>query len=161
MQTECSEDEQKWFVGYLWGIETFFSLKSTQGGVRFVGYLWGIETHHSFVKGDPALAFVGYLWGIETWSIEAVGWVKWAWVCRLPMRNWNNPFLLAPIPWKTVFVGYLWGIETCFRLHFVSPSWMVCRLPMRNWNSLKATNHLLILTFVGYLWGIETGDHTF
>ena len=153
MSYVCLEE----FVGYLWGIETGERNWACKGSPRFVGYLWGIETEFAspFRLSHPW--FVCRL-PMRNWNeTDFTRSLMLMLVCRLPMRNWNHDPYIKGDGFKSRFVGYLWGIET--RASGKTPTALgwVCRLPMRNWNKYEVLQQRRIQTaFVGYLWGIET-----
>ena len=144
------------FVSYLWGIETTGTRGGCRPGCAFVSYLWGIETaeggnrgmstkslYRTYEELKPVLRFRRLIAAVRL-------------VCIVPMRNWNNFFLIyrggrKPRLYRTyeelkqvraakeaagreVFVSYLWGIETGNTTRSDRACSSVCIVPMRNWN---------------------------
>jgi len=62
-------------------------------------------------------------------------------IFTLPMRNWNSRWILKGFFMSSVFLLYLWGIETsslCHRRHI--PEFLIFTLPMRNWNLFSSSH---------------------
>ena len=123
----------KWFLAYLWGIETEMNTMWFRGcWKKFLAYLWGIETSLLRFSSPLYQEFLAYLWGIETWQAHRSRH-RHRHVFSVPMRNWNT---------------HSWRSSTsCVKVFSV---------PMRNWNWAPSGENRQWRWFLAYLWGIET-----
>ena len=143
------------FSAYLWGIETYFNLKTIPGSDGFqrtyeelkpaLRYKW-TGTPHSFQRTyeelKPNEANITGGTEVEVFSVPMRNWNLSLWLC-LPwlqsrFQRTYEELKLTHAEWAAIalwwFSAYLWGIETTVKYYRRPKTIRVFSVPMRNWN---------------------------